>query len=67
MYNEELANKIISEHGRKAAMIYCKIEAKKNRDLSIELKERNIKDFPDEFKYEALWWENKFEQLKKEI
>lgn len=64
MFNEELANKIIAEHGRQAAIIYCKIEAMKNRELSIELQERKINNFPDEFKYEADWWENKGRELE---
>lgn len=63
MYNEELANKIVTEHGRQAAMIYCKIEAMKNRELSIELQERKL-NFPDEYKHEADWWENKYKELE---
>ncbi len=53
MFNEELTQKILAEHGRQAAMIYCKIEAMKNRHMSVELIERNIQGWPDEYKYEG--------------
>ena len=64
MFNEELTQKILAEHGRQAAMIYCKIEAMKNRHMSVDLQERNIQDWPDEYKYEAYWWENKYKELE---
>lgn len=64
MFNEELVNKIVAEQGREAAKIYCKIEAMRNRELSIELQERNIPNFPDEYKYEMTWWENKLKELE---
>ncbi len=64
MFNEELANKIVAEHGREAAKIYCKIEAMRNRALSAELEQRSIRDFPDEYNYEAQWWENKYKELE---
>lgn len=64
MFNEELANKIIKEDGIEAAKVYCKIEAKKNRDMSVELQRRNIPDWPDEYKHEAHWWENKYRELE---
>jgi hypothetical protein len=67
MFNEQLTDKIIKEHGRQSAIIYCKIEAMKNRELSLELNERRIEDWPDEYKHEADWWENKYKQLEKEI
>lgn len=67
MFNEDLTNKIVAEHGRQAAMIYCKIEAMRNRQLSVELQNRNIKDFPDEYKYEADWWENKYKELEEQV
>ena len=67
MFNEQLTDKIIKQHGRQAAIIYCKIEAMKNRELSLELNERRIEDWPDEYKHEAEWWENKYKQLEKEI
>lgn len=66
MFNEELTQKILAEHGRQAAMIYCKIEAMKNRHMSVELIERNIQGWPDEYKYEADWWENKYKELEKQ-
>lgn len=66
MFNEELANKIVAEHGLEAAKIYCKIEMMRNRDLSVELRERNVKDFPDEYQYEAQWWENKYKELEEQ-
>lgn len=64
MFNQELVDKIVAEHGRQAAMIYCRVEVMKNRELSVELQERNIKDWPDEYKYEADWWENKYKELE---
>ena len=48
-------------------MIYCKIEAMKNRHMSVDLQERNIKDWPDEYKYEADWWENKYKELEAQV
>jgi esterase/lipase superfamily enzyme len=66
MFNEELANKIVAQHGRQAAMIYCKIEAMKNRHMSVELNERNIPDWPDEYKHEADWWEKKYKELEEQ-
>jgi hypothetical protein len=67
MFNEELTQKILAEHGRQAAMIYCKIEAMKNRHMSVDLQERNIKDWPDEYKYEADWWESKYKELEEQV
>jgi hypothetical protein len=67
MFNEELTQKILAEHGRQAAMIYCKIEAMKNRHMSVDLQERNIQDWPDEYKYEADWWENKYKELEAQL
>lgn len=66
MYNEDFVQKIISERGREAALIYCELEAERNDILVREYKYiKTLRD--DEFMncdYERQWWSLRAEKLK---
>lgn len=62
MINNQLVKELISKYGEATITIYCKIEAEKNRIASREFKAVNPKE-PNEYEYEAQWWENKYKEL----
>jgi hypothetical protein len=43
------------------------MESLKNRRQSEQLKSANVENWPNEFEYEASWWENKLKELQSEI
>ena len=66
MYNEDFVQKIITERGREAALIYCELEAERNDILVREYKYiKTLRD--DEYMncdYERQWWSLRAEKLK---
>ena len=64
MFNEEIAEEIIKMYGRESAILYCKMESFRYRKQALELEKSRVKGWPNEFKHEADWWENKFNELK---
>ena len=67
MFNEEIATEIIQNYGRQSAILYCKMESFRFRRQAAELEKAKLKDWPDEFTFEAEWWENKLKQLEAEV
>jgi hypothetical protein len=67
MFNEEIATEIVQKYGRKSAILYCKIESFKFRRQAINLEKIRVKNSPNEFIFEAEWWENKLKQLESEV
>ena len=69
MYNEDFVQRIISERGREAALIYCELEAERN-DLSVR-EYKYMKTIPyDQYMdsdYERNWWKNRAEKLKNQL
>ena len=63
MFNQELAEEIVKKYGRESAILYCKMESFKNRKQAIDLEKSRVKGWPNEYKHEADWWENKFNEL----
>jgi hypothetical protein len=43
------------------------MESLKNRRQAEQLKSANVENWPNEFEYEASWWENKLKELQSEI
>jgi hypothetical protein len=66
MYNEDFVQKIITERGREAALIYCELEAERNDLIVREYK--HMKTLPyDQYMdcdYERSWWTKRAEKLK---
>jgi hypothetical protein len=67
MYNEDVAKELLKTYGKDATLLYCKMESLKNRRQAEQLKSANIENWPNEFEYEASWWENKLKELESEI
>jgi hypothetical protein len=67
MYNEEIAKELKDKYGNAAILLYCKMESLKNRRQAEQLKSANVENWPNEFEYEASWWENKLKELQSEI
>ena len=67
MFNEEIATEILQNYGKKSAILYCKMESFKYRKQAAELERVKVRDWPNEFTFEAEWWENKLKQLESEI
>ena len=67
MYNEEIAKELKDKYGKDAILLYCKMESLKNRRQSEQLKSANVENWPNEFDYEASWWENKLKELESEL
>lgn len=69
MYNEDFVQRIISERGREAALIYCELEAEKNDLIVREYK--YMKTIPyDQYidcDYERNWWKTRAEKLKNQL
>jgi hypothetical protein len=69
MYNEDFVQRIISERGREAALIYCELEAERNDLIVREYK--YMKTIPyDQYMdsdYERNWWKNRAEKLKNQL
>jgi hypothetical protein len=62
MINNQLVKELIAKYGEATITVYCKIEADKNRLASKDFKTSNPND-PNEYEYEAQWWENKYKEL----
>lgn len=66
MYNEEIAKELLEMYGKDATLLYCKMESLKNRRQAEQLKSASVENWPNEFEYEASWWENKLKELQSE-
>jgi hypothetical protein len=66
MYNEDFVQKIIAEHGREQALIFCQLEGERNEIIVREYEE--IGNLPyDQYldhDYERNWWSKRAEKLK---
>ena len=69
MYNEDFVQRIISEHGREQALIFCQLEGEKNELVVRQFKEmKNIPyDQYMDYDYEMTWWKNRANKLKNEL
>lgn len=68
MYNEDFVQRIIAEHGREQAIIFCQLEGEKNEVIVREFKQmKNIPyDQYMDYDYEMKWWKNRADKLKNE-
>lgn len=67
MYNKEIVSLLTRKYGEINLMLYCQMESDKNKLINIDFKLRNLDDGPNNFEYEAQWWENKYNELKNKL
>jgi len=68
MFNKEIAEMLIQKFGKKEAIIFCKMEAMKNSLIAKNMKDKGVIEYePFDFDYDALWWEEKGNELYKDI
>lgn len=64
MYNKDVLDRLIAEFGFEKAILYCKMEAKKNELMFLDSRERGDIG-SSEWKYERDWWSEKEKELFK--
>jgi hypothetical protein len=68
MFNQEIVDMLEQKFGRKHAVIFCQMEAMKNELIAKDMKEKGVIEYePFDFKYDALWWESKGNELRKTL